>query len=309
MKVSIIVCTYSARFYPYLEKAVDSLLRQDYSNIQVIIVVDGSPELYGKIKGKMPVWSGYTPYRDIRVFGHKKNRGLSYSRNKGIRKASGDIIVFFDDDAVADDAWISTLVDTYRKEKAIAVGGKILPIWEAERPGFLPDECFWLLGVTHKGFPEGPQEVRNTFGSNISFRRQVFSKIGLFNIKLGRRGERQLQGEETEFSMRMRKRLGKGVYYNPEAVVYHHVFENRVNMVTLLKRSFEQGRSKGILSRIVRKKKYDMDSENDYLNYIVEKALPGRLAERKNNGIPQFLFMAMCVWLVGLGYLTYKMCR
>ena len=310
MRVSIIICTYSMKLLPYLEKAVRSLILQKYNDIQIIIVVDGNSNLYQSIQNKKnEEWKNFTPKREIIVMGHKKNRGLSYSRNKGIKKADGEVIAFFDDDAVADAMWISTIIETYQKENAIAVGGKILPIWEVERPKFLPEECFWLIGVTHKGFAEDYSEVRNTFGSNISFKSDVFNKIGKFYSKLGKKGEKQLQGEETELAMRMKSKMKRGVFYNPEAIVYHHVFQKRVNMFTLLKRSFEQGRSKGILSKIARQKDYSMDNENEYANYLLSKSMPEKLKGifKMKNGkkeLYQLSFISLCVGLVGLGYFS-----
>ena len=83
---------------------------------------------------------------------NEKNLGLSKSRNKGIKEAKGDVIAFFDDDAVADEHWLKELVRMYEEHDAIAAGGKILPEWEAKKPKFLPEEYYWLIGATHKGF-------------------------------------------------------------------------------------------------------------------------------------------------------------
>ena len=58
---------------------------------------------------------------------NEKNLGLSESRNKGIKGAKGDIIAFFDDDAVADVDWLKELERMYMEYDAIAVGGKLLP--------------------------------------------------------------------------------------------------------------------------------------------------------------------------------------
>jgi len=90
-----------------------------------------------------------------------------------------------------------------------------------KKPKFLPEEYYWLIGTTHKGFPEEVTEVRNTFGPNLSFKADVIKALGGFRGEMGVKGRGLLQGEETELCERMRKKIGKGVVYNPDAIVYH----------------------------------------------------------------------------------------
>ena len=66
----------------------------------------------------------------------------------------------------------------YSERGAIASGGRILPLWLNGKPGFLPPEYYWLIGATHKGFAEEMGDVRNTFGSNISFKTDVLRSLG-----------------------------------------------------------------------------------------------------------------------------------
>jgi len=61
------------------------------------------------------------------VISNEKNLGLSESRNKGIKEAKGDVIAFFDDDAVADEDWVGELLKVYKERDAIAAGGVLLP--------------------------------------------------------------------------------------------------------------------------------------------------------------------------------------
>ena len=105
----------------------------------------------------------------------RRSLGASAARNIGIRVAQGDILAFLDDDAVADQKWVENLVDSYKELKAMAVGGKILPLWLPCKPAYFPEESYWLVGATHKGFAEDAVvEVRNVLASNMSFRKEVF---------------------------------------------------------------------------------------------------------------------------------------
>ena len=88
--VSIIVPIYNVE--PFLEKCVNSLLNQTYTNIEVILVDDGSPDECPDICDK---------YREedhrVKVI-HKKNGGLSSARNSGLKVCRGDYIMFVDSD-------------------------------------------------------------------------------------------------------------------------------------------------------------------------------------------------------------------
>jgi len=304
MLVSVIVCTHSLHNYQNLTDAVDSLLNQTHRELEIIIVVDGNQELYNRI---VRVYDGQ---KKIKVVVIKENVGLSAARNTGIRAARGDFIAFMDDDAIAEERWVQNLVDTYQKVDAIAVGGKILPIWLTRRPDYLPEELGWLVGVTHEGFAgEKVAEVRNTFGPNMSFKREVFEKVGLFNEKLGfaKRGTSYLQGEEAEFTLRMKQKLGQGVIYNPEAVVYHKISGSKTKPKTLLRRAFYQGYSKALLKRLNLSSEA-LTTEGSYLKSLVFKYIPRRIkrifsASNSAMELKKLSLLAAVILIVGLGFL------
>ena len=94
MKLSIIVPVYKVR--RYLQRCIESILQQTYTDYELILVDDGSPDNCGAICDR------YAQECDkVRVI-HKKNGGLSSARNAGIAAARGEYITFVDgDDAVA----------------------------------------------------------------------------------------------------------------------------------------------------------------------------------------------------------------
>lgn len=87
--VSIIIPTYNRG--KYIKKAIDSCLNQTYSNIEVIVVDDCSPDNTKEI---------VTSYEDKRVkyFRNDENSGAPYSRNRGIELSNGEFVNFLDDD-------------------------------------------------------------------------------------------------------------------------------------------------------------------------------------------------------------------
>ena len=251
MLMSIILCTHRSDRYDDFEEALNSLYAQSYNNLEIIVVVDGNRELYDRIVKRAIVDADEVKGKvKVKVILNEKNLGLSESRNKGIKEAKGDVIAFFDDDAIADKNWIKELVKMYEAKEAIAAGGKILPEWVTKKPKFLPGEYYWLIGATHKGFPEEVTEVRNTFGSNLSFKADVLKALGGFRSEMGVKGKGLLQGEETELCERMREKFGRGVVYNPDAIVYHKVFPERLRMRFLLRRAFWQGYSKRVMKEM-----------------------------------------------------------
>ena len=184
MLMSIILCTHRSDRYEDFEEALNSLYAQSYNNLEIIVVVDGNRELYDRIVESGIVDADKVKGK-VKVILNEKNLGLSESRNKGIKEAKGDVIAFFDDDAVADKNWIKELVRMYEEKEAVAAGGKILPEWVTKKPKFLPEEYYWLIGATHKGFPEGVTEVRNTFGSNLSFKADVPKALAGSEVRWG----------------------------------------------------------------------------------------------------------------------------
>ncbi|WP_136602536.1 glucosyl-dolichyl phosphate glucuronosyltransferase [Salinigranum halophilum] len=299
MNVSVVICTYSIDMFDHLVDAVNSVLAGTYEDREVVVVVDGDGSLFERIRDR------YESHDDVVLHCNDKNLGLSASRNVGVELASGDVVAFLDDDAVAHPEWIERLVSLYRRHDAVAAGGRMTGRWVAGKPAFLPEEFYWLVGVTHRGFPTEECEVRNTFGSNISFKREVFEELGGFEPNLGRFGEKYLQGEETEFAARVRQHYGEGVWYDPDAVVEHKVFDYRTKPGWLVKRAFWQGYSKRVMGEL--SSDDDGGEEGVFLRNLAFVFVPGRLRDlaRHRRGVDLLQLFALLVFTgtVGLGYL------
>ncbi len=283
--------------YDHFMECIDSLKNQTYSDVEIICVVDGNKEYFEMI----------SDLEGVKLHLNPKNYGLLRSRNIGVELSSGDIVAFIDDDAIAERNWIEELVKIYLKMDAIAVGGKILPYWICKKPRWFPEEFYWLIGATHLGFPENVGEVRNTFGSNLSFRKDVFVELGGFNPKMGGiKGKRMLQGGETELCDRMRKRFGKGVVYNPNAIVYHKIFKHRTKIKFLAKRSFWQGYSKAQMEKFSER----IEDEMGFLRFILKKSLWCRISNFLKGSVDdllKFVFIIFFTSLVGFGYIYGKL--
>ncbi|TQQ80272.1 glucosyl-dolichyl phosphate glucuronosyltransferase [Halonotius roseus] len=298
MHVSVVLCTYTEDMYPHFTEAAESILSQTYDDVELIVIVDGTQPVYDRVV------ADYGDRDDVVIECNEENVGLLESRNRGAEIATGDVVAFIDDDAVADKQWIERLIRAYEEKGAIAAGGKMTPEWVAGKPSFLPEEFYWLVGVTHRGFAEEPGEVRNTFGSNISFRADVFAELGGFDVDIGgRKGEKNLQGGETELCARMRTEYGQGVWYDPEAKVGHKVFEYRTKFWWLVDRAFWQGYSKRAMKTYV---KTGGDDENEFLLRLLREFIPHRLQrivkKRSQKELLKMIALLAFTVSVGVGY-------
>ena len=114
--ISIIVPVYKVE--DYLGRCVDSMLNQTYTNLEIILVDDGSPDGCGQI------CDAYAA-RDNRVHViHKQNEGLGCARNSGLEICSGEFIMFVDsDDSLSGDA-VQVLYDRMTADGSDMAMGK-----------------------------------------------------------------------------------------------------------------------------------------------------------------------------------------
>lgn len=105
IKVSVVVPVYKVE--KYLKRCVDSLIKQDYPDIEIILVDDGSPDNSGMICDEYK-----ERYKNIKVI-HKTNGGLSSARKAGFEAASGELISFVDSDDYVSPHYISQLAKPF----------------------------------------------------------------------------------------------------------------------------------------------------------------------------------------------------
>jgi len=298
MQVSVVVCTYAMERYDAFTETVESVLDQTYEPLEVVLVVDGNPEVYERVQ------EDFCGRQNVVCHNNDENRGISYSRTKGAELASGDVVAMIDDDAVAREDWIESLVEVYEETDAVAVGGDVRPDWQTDRPAFFPEEFYWLVGCVEPGFAEDGEEVRNTYGSNISFRRDVFLEAGGYDTHTGRRGDKHVQAHEAPVCIRIRELTGQGVIYTDDAVVEHKLFDYRGEFTWLVARSFWQGYSKRVMELLYPDEDGD---ETAYLRFLFLDRLPRRLkglvAKPSVAAVLQILVILVFTGAVGLGYL------
>lgn len=115
-QISVIVPVYNAEIY--LTQCIDSILKQDFTDFELLLINDGSKDQSGVICDEYAKND-----KRIKVF-HKKNGGVSSARNLGIDEAQGEYIAFIDSDDYIDSNYISTL--TSSTADLVVTGCKIL---------------------------------------------------------------------------------------------------------------------------------------------------------------------------------------
>lgn len=109
-EISVIVPVYKVE--PYIHKCVDSILAQTFTDYELILVDDGSPDTCGNICDEYA-------QKDARIHViHKENGGLSDARNAGMKIACGEYVIFIDSDDYIDADMLSYLYENLKKADA-----------------------------------------------------------------------------------------------------------------------------------------------------------------------------------------------
>jgi len=222
---------------------MDSLRAQTLPPHEIVLVIDHAPELLDEARALWP---------DLKVVANRERKGLSGARNSGVAEASGEVVAFLDDDAIAAPDWLARLAAAYADPNVLGAGGTVRPRWVEGKPGWFPPEFDWVVGCTHSGMPRELEPVRNLVGANMSFRRQPLLDVGGFSHDLGRVGTLPVGCEETDLSIRVHQRWPAAeILYDPAAEVEHVVPPARGKVRYFLDRCRAEGRSKAVLSGMV----------------------------------------------------------
>lgn len=220
--ISVIICTYNRDKYIYgvLESLVKGCLQtSDYE----IVLVDNNCTDNTRREAERFV----SAWPDVKMrYVIETNQGLSYARNKGICEAGGDILVYVDDDAFVNDCFLSNYAELFiRRPEIFAAGGPIIPHYEnGKEPSWMTYHLKRLLtgyldfGNKERDFPG------DNFpgGGNAAYRKDVFTRIGLYNVDLGRKGGDLGCGEEKDIFSKM-KAAGMKFVYTPGSILYHRI--------------------------------------------------------------------------------------
>jgi glycosyltransferase involved in cell wall biosynthesis len=242
-EISVVVCTRNRS--SLLGRVCEEVLRQDLpgGRWELVIVDNGSTDdtvdIARAVESEHP--------EKVRVV-RESVVGLSAARNRGVREARGEAVVFLDDDAFPVAGWLAGLARALCEDGVQCAGGPVDPQFQGELPDwflgrFLPYLSAWDLGDSEREltYDEYPR------GANIGFRREVFDEAGLFSTHLGRKGSDLLSCEEIELCLRI-ERLGGRIRYVPESRIRHLIDAERISRRWLARRFEAQGKSEAIIN-------------------------------------------------------------
>lgn len=223
--LSVVVCTYNRA--KFVVDALDSLVAQDFdkSKFEVILINNNSPDNTAEL------CEGYgAKHPDLQYrYYVEYNAGVSPARNRGVAEACAEIVVFIDDDGIAEPNLLSVVYDFFQKTpNAAATGGRVFPNFESKRPRWMSHFLIPLTSSLDMGSKTRVFKRRYfPMGANMAFRASIFREYGNFHLELGRKKLSLAGAEEKDLFYRIMN-AGKKVYYIPQAVVHHYVPDARL---------------------------------------------------------------------------------
>ena len=241
LDVSIIFATFKRG--DILSKTLESFLSLQTHEISYeIIVVDNASE-----KEARDLVESYCDKLPIRYLQESKP-GKNSALITGLSASRADLLIFTDDDIVAQPDWLAQMVaGVSRHPEACLFGGKILPDYPKDYERYTKnlDLDHWFIPsayvIADWGQEEGAIPAGRIWGPNMAVRKSVFESRISFNPNIGPNGKNYVMGSETEFLQRASAAGFKSVYL-PKAVVFHQIRREQLSMHWLLGRAYRAGR-------------------------------------------------------------------
>lgn len=227
MKLSVIICTYNRDKYIY--NVLKSIAENDFSQdmYEIILVNNNSTD-----NTELECTRFQVDYPNVSfVYCVERNQGLSYARNRGIIESSNEILIYVDDDATVNKYYLSAYLNFFANNPTIwAAGGPVEPVYETAEPQWMSHYTKRLItGYVNRG----KKQIEYTDGSypgggNCAFRKEVFAKIGHFNVDLGRKGNSLVGAEEKDIFDKIQN-MGGRYFYLPTPILYHIIPDTKLS--------------------------------------------------------------------------------
>jgi glycosyltransferase involved in cell wall biosynthesis len=264
--LTVVICCFSDERRLQTVAATESALEQLLEGESLIVVVDNNPSLQIELANTLP--------HRVTVVPNMFEQGLSGARNTGLQGASGDVVVFLDDDAVLHENSLERVREVFGGGEVVAVGGAVEADWQTgEAPRWFPHEFGWVVGCDYRGLPDDGESIRNPIGAAMAVRRDALTVINGFSPELGRVGTLPVGCEETLMGVSLRQEFPHlQIIRDTTFRVAHHIPRARMTFTYFVRRCFHEGVSKAVLTRISGHQ-LALSSERDYTTRILPSGL------------------------------------
>jgi glycosyltransferase involved in cell wall biosynthesis len=248
MRFSIIVPTFNRA--GDLQKTLVSLSSLATAHPWEVIVVDNNSadetrQVVARAQPGFPVELRYL---------FEREQGRSAALNAGIRAARGEIVATTDDDVEVEPDWLDKAGEALESLECDYVGGKVLPVWPAPRPDWIPNHggkqwaVIALLDYGPDPLPFFKLAHKVPIGVNMAFTREAFERAGMWSNRVGRKKGTLLGQEVREWMLRARKAGLRG-FHTPHMVVRHLIQRDRLEKAYFRRWFYWHGVSRALLYR------------------------------------------------------------
>ena len=235
--VSIIICTRNRA--AQLRETLRSIGQAEVPTgwtVELILVDNGSTD-----ETRQVIREAELPVFELSVV-EESTPGVSHAKNTGVRKASGQVLLFTDDDVRVPEDWIVGMAQPIRTGRADAVAGAVTLAPHLRRPWQRNGWITSPLATTDAIRADDPQRL---VGANMAISRRVFEVVPSFDPLLGPGSDLGL-GEETLLTHQM-KSQGFAIVSAFDTVVEHHCSPSRLSRQSYLGYAEKIGRSQGYI--------------------------------------------------------------
>jgi glucosyl-dolichyl phosphate glucuronosyltransferase len=219
-------------------RTLDSLIAQDCDGCEIIVVDNAAdPRLEARVRALR------SPVHRLRYVAEPRP-GAHHARHAGARAATGELLLFTDDDVTAPPGWVHSYVGVFAaRPDVVAAGGPSEAVFAGAAPAWLAAYVRQKAAVPALSIRSAELSLPHTpdfWSLNMAIRRAALFEAGGFNPDLV--GGELVGDGETGLARKLTAR-GAVVAWVPAAGVYHRIAPHRMSIGYLRSRALNQGRA------------------------------------------------------------------